>query len=53
MTVSKCVCCGRNWPTSPNTRVESGPIHFSCWDEHHSDPYTEWPVGHVCAAEKR
>lgn len=40
-----CYCCGRS---APDTRVDGGMMHFRCWDEHHSDPHTEWPVGHVC-----
>lgn len=50
MSAAKCVCCGRNWP-EPNSRIQLGPIHFDCWDDHHSDPTTEWPIGHVCHAE--
>lgn len=51
VTVS-CHCCGRNHPT-PTARIDSGSIHPDCWDEHHSDPTTEWPPGHVCAREGR
>lgn len=43
-----CYCCGR---TNPDTRVDSGAMHFRCWDEHHSDPGGEWPSGHICSQE--
>jgi len=45
----RCYCCGR---LGPDTRVEGGGMHFRCWDEHHSDPTTEWPVGHECEGGK-
>lgn len=35
-----CCCCG--WTTRETTRVDTGPIHFKCWDEHHSDPTGVW-----------
>jgi len=41
-----CVCCGRDWPNRPDCRMDGGPVHFSCWDEHHSDP--TGPGSHVC-----
>ena len=36
-------------PTAPATSdVDSGPIHFDCWEEHHSDPTGTWPPDHAC-----
>ena len=49
--MNPCTCCGKNWPTRPDARTDTGPIHFRCWDEHHSDPTGEWPPGHVCWAD--
>jgi hypothetical protein len=46
--MSACICCGKDFP-SVNARMDSGPVHFECWNEHHSDPTTEWPRGHRCA----
>lgn len=34
----------------PDIRVDGGSMHFRCWEEHHSDPTMEWPVGHECRA---
>lgn len=45
-----CTCCGRGWPNRPNCHADDGPIHFSCWDEHHSDPTGPWPPEHVCSS---
>jgi len=47
--VDACVCCGRDWPNRPNCRTDSGPMHFSCWEEHHSDPTSVWLPEHACA----
>jgi hypothetical protein len=41
-----CVCCKKTWP-KPTAFVTSGPIHFDCWLEHHSDPH----ASHGCRAE--
>ena len=50
--MSTCVCCGRSLNPAWSPRVDSGPIHFDCWDEHHSDPTGVWPPDHVCAIER-
>ena len=47
--MSRCVCCGLT--TQAGVRVDSGPIHFDCWDEHHSDPTGAWPASHICDVE--
>lgn len=50
--VEQCRCCGRYTKGA----VSLGPgqsIHFDCWNEHHSDPTTEWPVGHRCFVDIR
>ena len=47
---SQCHCCGRYGYQMARFGV-GARIHFDCWDEHHSDPTTEWPVGHVCTME--
>ena len=47
MSAVACVCCGRTFPT-PTARTDTGPIHFNCWDEHHSDPAGPWPESHAC-----
>ena len=44
-----CVCCGRVAHES-SPRVDRGPIHFDCWEEHHSDPTGPWPPNHECEA---
>lgn len=46
--MSTCVCCGRSLNPAWSPRVDSGPIHLDCWDEHHSDPTGVWPPDHVC-----
>lgn len=51
MLADACVCCGLSWPTKPNVRTESGPVHFDCWSEHHSDPTGPWPPNHLCAVD--
>ena len=48
-----CTCCGRTWPNPPNCRTDGGLIHFSCWDEHHSDPTGPWPPEHACKEATR
>ena len=47
MEADTCRCCGHSWISRGGYRVVAG-WHFDCWDEHHSDPTTEWPVGHEC-----
>ena len=42
-----CTCCGK-----PLMRGDRTGIHFICWEEHHSDPTTEWPPGHKCKLDK-
>lgn len=49
---ARCVCCGRSWPNPPTARADTGPIHWECWEEHHSDPTGEWPPGHICQSVK-
>ena len=50
--VVACHCCGRTgrylWGLDGGRK-----IHADCWDEHHSDPATEWPVGHICKGALR
>ena len=43
-----CVCCGRDGWAAGMPRVDTGPIHFDCWEEHHSDPTGVWPPEHDC-----
>ena len=43
-----CVCCGRTGYAMGMARVSRGPIHFGCWEEHHSDPTGVWPPEHDC-----
>lgn len=45
--MSTCVCCGR--PALINSsHTDAGPIHFDCWEDHHSDPTGVWPPEHTC-----
>ena len=46
----ECVCCGKRGPFDPKSRMTLGPVHFQCWDEHHSGPTGPWPPNHACKA---
>lgn len=50
-TRAACVCCKRLGYAMGMARVARGPIHFDCWEEHHSDPTGVWPPEHNCAVE--
>lgn len=47
---ARCVCCSRTSYEIGMARVDRGPIHFDCWEEHHSDPSGVWPPEHECGA---
>lgn len=49
---ARCVCCGRTSYESGMARVDRGPIHFDCWEEHHSDPSGVWPPEHECGVDE-
>ena len=50
--IARCFCCGTVAAPWQLVLVDGGPMHFRCWERHHSDPTGEWPLGHECEGDR-